>query len=365
MSDSHKNDNSFNPSKLMYILVSMVALVAILKYAEEYLITFIFALIVWFIIHELRENLQMIPFVKKHAPIWLQSMIAFFVINGVIFFVFELLVVSIDDLMLSLDVYEKNFEQVLNDVSTKLDLDLVTSLYAYTEGFDLSNFAQSNFDIVFVVLGDALLIPIYVLFLLIEESIFHYKVEALYPSKKKQKRTTKLFHKMDKNISGYFLLKTYVSLLTGVFSFFIFLLFGLDGAMLWAILIFVLNYIPTIGSLIATLFPALFAIMQFGELMPFVYILVTVGIIQLIVGNVLEPKIMGKSLNISPLVVVLSLTIWGAIWGIIGAILSVPITVMIIIVFEEIPSLRPIAIMLTEKGELNYLEDDDEDPPIE
>lgn len=361
MFDSLKKDDSFNPAKMTYILVSIVAIVMILVYAKEYLITFIFALIVWFIIHELRENLQMIPWVRKNMPIWLQSTIAFGVINVVIFFVFELLIVSVDGLLVNLDLYEENFEQALVNLGNQSELDLVTGLQAYTSAFDLSDFVKENLSLVFLLVGDALLIPIYVLFLLIEESIFHYKIEALYPSRKKQNRTTKLFHKMDKNISGYLLLKTYVSLLTGVLSFFIFLLFGLDGAMLWAILIFVLNYIPTIGSLIATLFPSLFAIMQFGEIMPFVYILVTVGIIQVVVGNVIEPKIMGKSLNISPLVVILSLTIWGAIWGVVGAILSVPITVMMIIVFEEIPSLRPIAIMLTEKGELNYLEEDDED----
>ncbi len=350
---------TFDTSKMAYILVSIIALATILKYAQEYLVTFIFALIVWFIIHELRENLQMIPYVKRKFPIWLQSTIAFFVINAVIFLVIELLVISMRDLTVGVDLYEENFEKTLLDLSDKLGMDLVSNLHSYTDNFDFSDFTTSFFDIAIVFLGDAFLIPIYVLFLLIEESIFHYKIEALYPSKDKQEKTTKLFQKMDKNISGYLLLKTYVSLLTGLLSYFVFLLFGLDGAVLWAILIFVLNYIPTIGSLIATIFPAFFAILQFGEVAPFVYILVVVGAIQMVVGNVIEPKIMGKSLNISPLVVIISLTLWGALWGIAGAILSVPITVMMIIVFEEIPSLRPIAMMLTEKGELNLLEEDD------
>ena len=109
-----------------------------------------------------------------------------------------------------------------------------------------------------------------------------------------------------------------------------------------------------------SLFPAVFAILQFGELAPFVYILIVVGVIQVVIGNVVEPALMGTSLNMSSLVVVLSLTIWGAIWGIMGMILSVPITVMMIIVFEEIPSLRPIAILLSEKGKLNIVDEDGE-----
>lgn len=144
-----------------------------------------------------------------------------------------------------------------------------------------------------------------------------------------------------------------VSFITGALSYVALLIFGVDSALFWAFLIFILNFIPTVGSLIATLFPALFAVVQTTEIAPFIYILLSVGSIQILVGNVLEPKIMGNSLNMSPLVVILSLTIWGAIWGIMGMILSVPITVMMIIVFEEIASLRFIAVALSEKGELN------------
>ncbi len=346
-----------NPSKpgiarLSHLLISLIAIVIILVYSKEYAITFIIALIVWFIIHELRENLQMVGYVKKHFPIWLQSTLAFIFINAVIIILMELLFVSMSDLTASLDLYEENFEKTLQDLSSTLGMDLVTQIHGYTETFDLSEFASGTFDLAILLLGDAFLIPIYVLFLLIEESIFHHKLAVIVPEKK-QKSMTKLFHKMDKNIGRYLLLKTYVSLLTGLLSYFVMLAFGLDGAIFWALLIFVLNYVPTIGSLIATLFPAIFAILQFGEIAPFLYILATVGVIQVAVGNVLEPKIMGSSLNMSGLVVVLSLTIWGAIWGIMGMILSVPITVMMIIVFEEIPELRFIAVMLSERGDLN------------
>ena len=143
-----------------------------------------------------------------------------------------------------------------------------------------------------------------------------------------------------------------VSILTGVLSYFALVLLGIDAPIFWAFLIFILNYIPTVGSLIATTFPSIFAMLQFGEIMPGVWVLIIVGAIQLVVGNYIDPKLTGDSLNVSPLIVILGLAFWGAIWGIIGMFLSVPITVMLIIIFSEIPSTRPIAILLTKDGNI-------------
>ena len=128
---------------------------------------------------------------------------------------------------------------------------------------------------------------------------------------------------------------------------------GIDAPVFWSILIFIMNFIPTIGSLIATLFPAFFALLQFGEFAPFFYVLGGVEVVQIIVGNIIEPQLMGDSLNKSSLIVMLGLAAWGSIWGIMGMVLSVPITVMMIIVFSEIPSTRYIAIILSEKGDLH------------
>lgn len=351
----------FDIRKSAYLLITIIATVAILVYSEKYIVPFIIAMIIWFIIHELRENIQQVPFMKKHFPMWLQSTIGFIIILVVLYIVGKLLSYSITSLMGNMDEYESNFEVAVFQLSALLEIDVMSMIKGYSSDSDFSSYFTTLFASATSTLGDVFLILIYVLFLLIEEAIFPQKLNALYKSEDKYNKTQGLFQKMDKNISKYLTLKTFVSFLTGLFSYFAFLAFGLDAPIFWALLIFVLNYIPTIGSLIATLFPALFSVLQFAEFETAIYILVVVGIIQVIIGNIVEPKIMGNSLNISSLVVIISLTIWGAIWGIMGAILSVPITVMMIIVFEEIPALRPIAIMLSEKGELN-IDDDSPEP---
>jgi predicted PurR-regulated permease PerM len=141
-----------------------------------------------------------------------------------------------------------------------------------------------------------------------------------------------------------------VSFITGLASYLILWIIGIDFAFFWAFLIFLLNYIPTVGSLIGTVFPALIALLQFDSMRPAVLVLVLVGIVQVLVGNLLEPKLMGNSLNVSPLVVLLSLTLWGSLWGVVGMILSVPITVMMVIVFAQFESTKSVAILLSEKG---------------
>jgi predicted PurR-regulated permease PerM len=138
--------------------------------------------------------------------------------------------------------------------------------------------------------------------------------------------------------------------MTGFCSYIVLLLVGVEAPLFWAFLIFILNFIPTVGSLIATLFPAIFALFQFGEFSQSLIILSVVGSIQVVFGNFVEPKLMGSTLNISPLVVFLTLALWGLIWGITGMLLSVPITVSIIIIMSEFPGTRPIAILLSQKG---------------
>jgi len=119
-----------------------------------------------------------------------------------------------------------------------------------------------------------------------------------------------------------------------------------EFAFVWALLTFALNFIPNIGSIIATLFPIVFSIVQFNELMIVVWIALCLLLIQTVVGNFLEPKIMGRSMNISPLVVLLSLMFWGFAWGVIGMILAVPIAVFGKIVMENFSGLKSLSILM-------------------
>ena len=194
------------------------------------------------------------------------------------------------------------------------------------------------------------MILVYLLFIFLEEVHFYNKLKLAISENNNQAKIAKLLQRIESSIGNYLGLKTLVSFCTGILSYFVLMIIGIDAPFFWAFLIMLLNFIPTIGSLIATLFPATYALLQFGSIEPFLVILLTVGLIQVFIGNVVEPKLMGNTLNISSLATLLALSIWGSIWGITGMFLSVPITVIMIIIFSQFKSTKAVAILLSEKG---------------
>ncbi|MFT4601218.1 MAG: AI-2 transport protein TqsA [Arenicella sp.] len=123
--------------------------------------------------------------------------------------------------------------------------------------------------------------------------------------------------------------------------------FGVDFAYLWAFLAFLLNFIPFVGAFVAIVFPTLVSILQFGDPVITLSLLAILSATQVVIGNIIEPRLVGKSLNLSPLVVILALAFWGAIWNVAGMFLCVPITVTLMIVLNQFPKTKPFAIMLS------------------
>ena len=149
-----------------------------------------------------------------------------------------------------------------------------------------------------------------------------------------------MVQKIDHQIQKYLAIKTIVSLATGLMAALVLLIFGVDFAIVFGFMTFLLNYIPNIGSIIATSLPVLIAVFQFETIWPAFWILIILGSIQMLMGNLLEPRLMGQGLGLSPLVVLFSLFFWGWLWGIPGMILAVPIAAIIKIVCSNVPSLE-------------------------
>jgi len=196
------------------------------------------------------------------------------------------------------------------------------------------------------------LVIAYVGFLLGEERYLAPKVAAMSQSKEQAVKTAQLLNDISESIRRYIWMKTLVSLLTGSVSYAILRAIGVDFAETWAMLIFILNFIPTVGTILATLLVSLYGLLQLGDFKSFLILLTAVGLIQFFVGNVLQPRMSAKTLNLSQFVVILSLFIWGALWGVVGMFLAVPITAILMIVLANFPSTRVVAAILSETGEL-------------
>jgi len=202
--------------------------------------------------------------------------------------------------------------------------------------------------------GNLLLILIFLVFMLLGKPYFKYKVARAFPSDKAiqfTEITTDISHQIGKYLS----IKVAISSVTGLLVWLVLSLLHVKFALTWGALAFLLNFIPSIGSIIASIPPILLAVVQFyptattpNPSWMLVPILTAVALltIQMIMGNVIEPKIMGENLNLSPVVILLSLVFFGWLWGIVGALLSVPIAASIKIVCENIGGLRGIGVMM-------------------
>ena len=171
-------------------------------------------------------------------------------------------------------------------------------------------------------------------------------------SQEQHRKVLKMIDNIKNDINRYLRIKTFVSILTGLLSYFVLAGFGVRHAEFWGILIFLLNYIPTIGSLIAVVLTLLVVSIQFTSLASLAVLGVMLVAIQLVIGNFLEPALTSATLNLSPIVILLSLAFWGEIWGIIGMFLCVPLMTILNIVLSQFEGARPIAVLLTADGRL-------------
>lgn len=334
------------------LLILLIAVVVTLIYGQHLLIPIVFAVLLWVLMRGLNSVLEKVPFIKSKFPFWLKTIITSVIILGFIAISSKVLSSSISTLSGSYKSYYPNVENLTQIIDNKYDIDLVSYLKNYVSRFDFGLVLSVIFNSITDLVGNTFIVLIYTLFIFLEATNFQEKLRMVFESDSSYTKTTAVLAKIEDSVTHYLGLKTLVSIITGLLSYAVLFLIGIDSPAFWAFLIFLLNFIPTVGSLFATLFPAIFCIFQFGSFIPSIYTLVFVGAIQVVVGNILEPKLMGNSLNVSSLIAILSLSFWGSIWGIAGMILSIPITVIMIIICSQFEKTRPIAVMLSEKGKI-------------
>ena len=143
------------------------------------------------------------------------------------------------------------------------------------------------------------------------------------------------FKKITEQIQRYIIAKVGVNLIAGIITTIVLSIIGVDFPIVWGLFVFLFNFIPTIGSAIALVFPVLFSLVQFDSVGTMILVLALMAGIQTLAFNVAEPMILGKRLNLNPLLILLSVLVWGYIWGIVGMLLSVPLTAIIKIIISN------------------------------
>lgn len=338
------------------VILATIGVFYVLVVGKTFLLPLAVALMIWYVINAMsRTYTKVIPWVKE--PNWLTMLMAIISIGLFIAFIADLVQNNVVNVQEAIPRYRDNFSNLSGKLGALLPTQLMERLPKIPEllqGIEFAPLLTRFTDNVVAMISNITLVLIYVAFMLAEQGTFRKKIAEIFPDQSNRGSVMSILSHAQEDIQTYLWIKSLTSTITGLISYFVLKMVGVDFAAFWAFSIFMLNFIPTIGSIIATLFPAMLALIQFDTFSPFLVVLIGVGSIQVLVGNVLEPKLMGNSLNVSPFVVMMSLTLWGSIWGIAGMFLSVPITVMMLIVFAHFERTRYIAVLLSGDGSLKF-----------
>jgi AI-2 transport protein TqsA len=244
----------------------------------------------------------------------------------------------------TLTTLSNSFIQFLNEKGFKVRQDQIFTLIQPAR---ILEFTAGALNKLFNMMGNTFLIFLIILFTLAEFGSFSIKAKAILIGSDK---SGSYFSTILQNIRHYLGIKTLICLSTGILVYIALIIIGVDYPLLWSLIAALMNYIPNIGSIIAAAPAVLFALVQLG-LSGAIWTLVSFMAVNNVLGNFIEPKIMGKGLGLSTLVVFLSLLFWGFILGPVGMFLSVPLTITIKIILEQNEKTKWLAILLGTPSE--------------
>ncbi len=291
---------------------------------------------------------------KIHIP-WTFSIILILLITIIVCAVIgRLLGSSVEAILASYQKYENRFKSIYLFIVEKLHMDydendsLLNNLWnsekirnwIQTQALSLSSNLLNTTKTLLMIL-------LLLLFLLLEIRSIKLKSRAAFSERPLGKKFPHIVGNIINDVTRYVSIKFLASLATGILVYLSVVIIHMDFPIVWGFLAFVLNFIPTFGSIISWAATTLFSLIQyFPDWGYMVYVAVIVLAINQIIGSFLEPRIEGKGLGISPFVILVSLSIWGYIWGFVGMIVAVPFTVIMKIIFENTELLQPIAVIM-------------------
>ena len=319
--------------------LSAVALCSVLHIASS---VFIPLVIAWFILQVLRPVIKIGKTLKLNA--WLNVILVFSILTVIGLAAFRFLAAQVVEFGHVYSLYSDKLTEWFARVIEVLGVPPEA-----VKNFDwlgiLRDNAKNISSLIIALSSKFVLTFVFLMFMLVEAPYMDDKVDKAFG--RNSGRVRKILSSISEEVSQYLGMLALISLATGICAWLVLMVFGVKLAAGWGVLTFLLNFIPTVGSIIATIPPVIMAIIQFspGLFTPFL-VLVSLTAIQLIIGNVITPKVMGDKLGVSPVMILLSLLLWSMIWGIPGALLSTPIMSIIKIVCENIPVLHTIAVLI-------------------
>ena len=373
-----------NFSHHIFTILLVLAIITarfVLKIAQNVILLVFISVLLAFVFYPIVKKLNQ----SVHIPWTMSVIISVFIFVILFMLLFSILFISGSKVIENYPNYEakflslyKNFEENFVDSKIETIMKALDANYKPDESFFkkiwdalkvgelLKTLTFSTSSSIISFFKNFFTVLLLMVFLLIEMKNGNEKIEMMFEGKRKTS-VHNMVSKTIKEVVHYLSIKFFISFATSILVFILLMIMKIDFAIIWAFLAFVMNFIPTFGSIISVGITSLFALIQyFPNPIPMFVVLIGMTAINFTLGNIIEPKIEGDNLDLSPFIILVSLLFWGWMWGFVGMILSVPIMVILKIICENFKILHPIAILLGNKTsktlkELSNFEDEEEE----
>lgn len=343
-------DSEHSAGKLTIVnSVSIAVLIALTIYAivigKSLLLPFVCALVIWYVTVEFTRVIQKSLSFAWPFPFGLAVLLALAITILVIYAFFVMFSHSLMNILHEAPQFQAKLQAFLDWIATKTQRKLEVQNILSTLNIPslLSTLAYSLTSLA----ANIVLILIYLMFLIIEYKIFHQKMKRILNTDDRIENFESTLKKIRRDINSYLKIKTWMSLSIGFTTYLILRIMGISTPEFWGILTFLLNYIPNLGSIVAVILTLLAVSVSATSVSALVLVAVLLITAHFLLGNVIEPKFMGASLGLSPLMILFSLSFWGEVWGLIGIFLCVPLMTIITIVLDKFKPTKPVAILLS------------------
>lgn len=289
---------------------------------------------------------------KLHFPWWLAILVVFVLFFAIIGSIANIITTGIRSILASLPAYEARLNTIYALIAERFNLEMNTDMTFFQNMWShisirntVGKYALNFTNILYDFTRNLLLVVLFSVFLLTEMHAIKDKVRVAFPQN--DGRVKKITHDIVTDVTRYISLKFITSLATGLFVILLFLPIKMKFVVVWGFLAFVLNFIPTFGSIISGVLTVLFALVQFyPSVGTVVYVAAVMLAINLVIGSIIEPRVQGENLGISPFIILVSLSLWGWMWGFVGMLIAVPLMVIVKIICENVSYLKPLGILL-------------------